>query len=94
MILDTMKNASTYVGLNARIDKALAVMKEITPENFVAGRVELEGDRLFMNLVQYETHSVEGRNCEAHRKYVDVMYMVEGEETIYVKPTDEICTVT
>ena len=24
---------------------------------------------------------------EAHRKYVDVMCMIEGEETIYVQPT-------
>lgn len=31
---------------------------------------------------------------EAHRKYADVMYMVEGTETIYVKPTQALRTIT
>ena len=50
----------------------------------------LDGDRVFINHVSYETKAREDSKSEAHRLYVDVMYMVEGSETIYVKPTDRL----
>ena len=37
---------------------------------------------------------VEGCKFEAHRKYIDVMYMVEGCETVYVKNADRLTRVT
>ena len=40
------------------------------------------------------TKPLEGALLEAHRQYLDVMYMVEGEETIYVKTTAELANIT
>lgn len=94
MILDTMENAKQYQGLNSDVDRVLEAMQAYTPDNYPGGRVELDGDRLFMLLNSYETGSPEGALCEAHRQYLDVMYMVEGEETIYVKPTSQLKNVT
>ena len=94
MILDTMENAKQYVGLNPNVDCILEAMKAYTPDNYPGGRVELDGSRLFMLLNSYETHELGDSLSEAHRKYVDVMYMVEGEETIYVKPTSQLQNVT
>lgn len=94
MILDTIDHAAQYAGLNARLDAALNAMKTYTPDNYPGGRVELEGDALFLLLNSYETHPAENALCEAHRQYLDVMYMVEGEEIVYVKPTEQLLTVT
>ena len=94
MILDHIKNTSCYAGIHSGIAKALEEMVKYTPDNYPGGRVELDGDNLFLLLNTYETHSPEGALCEAHQKYIDVMYMVEGEEIIYVKPTDRLCAVT
>ena len=94
MILDQIKNASCYAGILPGVTRALEEMGKYTPDNYPGGRVELDGDNLFLLLNTYETHSPDGVLCEAHQKYIDVMYMIEGEEIIYVKPTNRLCEVT
>ena len=94
MIFDTIQHADQYKSLNPAINRALEAAKAYTPENYPGGRVELEGDSLFLNLAGYETHPKEEALMEAHRQYIDVMYMVEGSETIYVKSTDQLTCIT
>lgn len=94
MILDQMKYAACYAGIHPGISLALKEMTKYSPDNYPGGRVDIDGDNLFLLLNSYETHSPEGALCEAHQKYIDVMYMVEGEEIIYVKPTNQLCAVT
>ena len=94
MILDTMENAGQYACLNENINRVLQAMQTYTPEHYPVGRVELDGSKLFMHICAYEPHSPAGALCEAHRKYIDVMYMVEGEETIYVKATSGLQNIT
>ena len=90
MIFDSLKNAAQYKGLHAGIDQVLEAAKAYTPENYPSGRVVLDGDNVFMNMAAYETHSTEKAVFEAHQQYADVMVMVEGTETIYVKNTDKL----
>ena len=92
MILDTINNAATYAGLHAGIDLALKAVAEYTPDNYVTGRIEIDGDKVFLNRNAYATG--DPSIFEAHRDYIDVMYMVEGEETIYVKPTSQLSNIT
>ena len=94
MILDQIKNASFYKDVMPAITTALEKAAAYTPENYPGGRVDVDGDNLFLLLNTYETHSPEGALFEAHQKYIDVMYMVEGEETIYVKPTAQLTNIT
>ena len=94
MILDQLKNASFYKDIQPGITAALEKAAAYTPDNYPGGRVDVNGDKLFLLLNEYETHSPEGALFEAHHKYIDVMYMVEGEEIIYVEPTDKLRTIT
>ena len=94
MILDTIKNASLYANIHAGIDKILSLAKDYTADNYPSGKLNVDGDSVYMIFASYETHEKEGALTEAHRKYIDVMYMVEGSETIYVKPTDKLANVT
>ncbi len=94
MILDTMQNAAQYADVHAGIQKALEAMKAFTPQNYQTGRVVVDGDNVFLNVSAYKTHSTENAVFEAHQEYIDVMYMVEGEETIYVKPTSQLSAIT
>lgn len=94
MILDTITNASVYEGLHAGINLALKAVAEYTPENYETGRIEIDGDNVFLNRLAYDTSDPAKAKFEAHRAYIDVMYMVEGEETIYVKPTDQLSNIT
>ena len=94
MVYDEISNAKQYLGLNQGIDILLKEMQKFKPDNYPEGRVSLDGDNLFMLFDSYETHSPEGALTEAHQQYIDVMYMVEGAETIYVKPVERMQNVT
>ena len=94
MIYGTLKNKDRIKGLNPRIDRVLDFASGVCADNFAKGKAELDGERLFINFAEYDTHEKKGALTEAHRKYIDVFVMVEGEETVYVKPTDRLTEVT
>ena len=94
MIYDEIRNVKQYLGMNPGIDRVLEAVKRYTPDNYPEGRLSLDGDNLFLLFGNYETHSPEGALTEAHQQYIDVMYMVEGAETIYVKPVGRMQNVT
>ena len=94
MIFDILANASQYRGIHEGIDRVLCEAAQYGADNYPEGKRELEGDSLFMIFAQYDTKNAEGAQAEAHRKYIDVMVMVEGEETIYVKNTGRLSNVT
>ena len=94
MILDQIKHRALYKDILPAIASALERAAAYTPENYPGGRVDMDGDNLFLLLNTYETHASDSALFEAHKKYIDVMYMVEGEEIIYVKPTEKLSSVT
>lgn len=50
--------------------------------NYEKGSHEIDGDRLFVNIVEYTTTTPEERFWEAHRNYLDVHLMLRGTEQI------------
>lgn len=94
MILDQTKNAALYKGILPEITVLLEKIAGYTQEQFPTGRVDVDGDNLFLVLSTYQTRAVQDAFFEAHQKYIDVMFMVEGEEIIYVKPTEMLSAVT
>lgn len=49
---------------------------------FEKGSHEIDGENLFVNIVEYETTSPENRFWEAHKDYLDVHVPLRGEEQI------------
>lgn len=49
---------------------------------FELGKHEIDGDDLFVNVVEYETTSPQDRFWEAHRDYLDVHVPLRGDEQI------------
>jgi len=71
---------------NIRQEAAYGFLPEDLKEFFVyAASHELAGyekERFFVNIVEYETTLPENRFWEAHRKYLDVHLMLDGQEQI------------
>ena len=44
------------------------------------GRYEIEGDRVFVLIQEYTTKNPEEALFEAHNQYLDIQYMIKGEE--------------
>ena len=58
--------------------------------SFEKGSHPIEGDKLFVNVVEYETTVKENRFWEAHRQYLDVHVMLKGEEQINLNFIDRM----
>lgn len=65
-------------------EKVFEFLVEQDLETLEKGKYVLAGDTLFAMVDQYVTKNEEGTNFEAHRKYIDLQYIIEGEERIGV----------
>lgn len=93
MILDQIANASCYYGLDSIWQHALRTMETCQESDFADGsRVDDRGIRFLPSA--YETHYPAGCALEAHRLYADLVFLLEGEETIYYKPTAALRRIT
>ncbi|MBC2592957.1 YhcH/YjgK/YiaL family protein [Ruficoccus amylovorans] len=87
MIYDHLEQQFRYRNCHPGLDLAfdyLAGFDPGTPD----GRVDLDGDRVFALVQSYTTSPADGRQFESHYNYVDLQYMVSGEEIIYHSPLD------
>lgn len=68
------------------LPKAILKVFEYTLSNDVAnfnpGSYEIDSDKIFVNVVEYDTKNVEERFWEAHKKYLDVHVIFRGNERI------------
>lgn len=94
MIYDKLANASLYACISPELGEALQVLQNLNMNNYVTGKVNVDGDRLFYMCNAYETREKKDALMEAHQQYIDIMYMVEGEEIIFVKPTEDLEQIT
>ena len=89
MIFDSLKNIDTYKGLS--IYPALQYFASQDFSSLAAGRHELEGDDFYF-INEYESSAK--TLSEAHRDYIDIQILLEGEEYIGVAPlTDDMVAV-
>lgn len=93
MIWDQIVNAEQYACLGPAWKVALKAMKAAGDDTFAKGKQVLEyGVKVIPST--YETKDPVGTQMEAHRVYADVMFLLEGEETIYCKPTAQLREIT
>ena len=87
MIFDTLNHVDNYKGLG-RVYDALKFLSETDFSKTPLGRYELDGDNIFYMVQSYNTDP-DKTISEAHKKYIDIQFMVEGEEIIGVADISE-----
>jgi YhcH/YjgK/YiaL family protein len=80
MIIDRLENATLLNGLPPRLRQALDFLRGTDLRAVAVGRHEIDGDRLFALVQEYTTRGADDCAWEAHRRYIDVQYVVRGEE--------------
>lgn len=96
MIVCPWKDLNRYAAIIPGLEEAMKVVSELT--DWTPRTIPLsDGNKI---LVQAgTTRNAEGRESEAHRAYLDIQYIVEGEETVgwapleTLTPTEEFNTV-
>lgn len=84
MIFDSLQNALAYEGMHPRFRDAFAFIARATREDLPAGRYELDGDKLFATIQEYDTKVSADARFEGHRRYIDIQYILRGEELMLV----------
>ncbi|RRJ95070.1 YhcH/YjgK/YiaL family protein [Opitutaceae bacterium TAV4] len=93
MIFDTLANARRYAGLHPGFDASFDYLRRFdhaTPD----GRHDIDGDRIYALVQSYETRPAEAPDkfFETHRRYIDIQYLVAGEEAIPCVPAARLTT--
>ena len=104
MIIDSFKKISIYENGNIFFKKAFNFIKNSDLLNIEVGDYEIAGEDIFAKIREYKTRAIQNKNWEAHKKYIDLHYVVFGVEYIgytfanslrevdYIKGKDQIST--
>ena len=82
MIFGNVRNLREYFFLEDGVFECFRYAKEHDLCEYDRGSHEIDGKRLFFNMIECETMEAEKRFWEAHRDYLDIHLMVEGREQI------------
>ncbi len=82
MILDTLMNTSRYEAMHPGFKGAFAFMKEAVKTLPEEGRYDIDGDKVYALVQRYETVPVEETKWEAHKKFIDIQFIIKGTEII------------
>ncbi|HNR42112.1 MAG TPA: YhcH/YjgK/YiaL family protein [Bacteroidales bacterium] len=82
--------AVSYFRNKDRWDKAFVYLKNISPDDLEPGRHDIDGDNLYASVSEYISKDPEEAQYEAHRKYIDIQYVLSGKELIGLAPASEL----
>jgi biofilm protein TabA len=74
---------------NHIIVEAMEEIKKIIKDNPAEGRTEIRGSEMYASVMEFNAKSVEDHLAEKHETYIDIHYLIEGEETIGWSPLQE-----
>jgi biofilm protein TabA len=83
MIYDRMDGIGSYKGISANLDAAISFLQERDLRGLDLGKHAVDGDKVFLLVQSYETKEAADGRFEAHRAYIDIQLLIEGEEFCY-----------
>ena len=94
MIVSNLQNSERVEGLHPLFKKLFDYVKANDLLNAPLGRIELDGDNLFINNVNSECIPAEKQVLEMHREYIDVHILLTGKETIGWNAIEDLKNIT
>lgn len=82
MIFGNVNNLKEFPFLEEQIKECFEYAENNDLASFEKGSHEIDGERLFVNIVEYITTTPENRFWEAHKNYLDIHVMLHGTEQI------------
>ncbi len=88
MIVDSLKNAETYVGLHPAFREAFEFLRQADLNALEDGIQEIHGKDLYVSFQKAQGKDAACALLEAHRKYIDIQFLMEGNEQTGWKPRE------
>ena len=90
MIISNLQNSGRVESLHPLFKKLFDYVKTHDLLHTPCGRIELEGNNLFINNVNPTCVTADKQVLELHREYIDVHILLEGKETIGWKAIEDL----
>ncbi|MBO2515942.1 MAG: YhcH/YjgK/YiaL family protein [Clostridiales bacterium] len=90
MIKDHLSRSGVYEKMGPAWEAAFRYLKSCEKAFPAPGQYEIDGKRIFASVQQYATLPGEECGWEAHRKYIDIQYLFEGNECIGFAPVQNM----
>jgi YhcH/YjgK/YiaL family protein len=78
--------AVSYFKNKKRWDNAFKYLKNTDLTKLEVKRYDIDGDNLFATVSEYLSKNEDVAKFEAHRKYIDIQYVISGKEIMNVAP--------
>ena len=80
MICDTQQHLGRYRGLHPNLDTAIDYLLTHDLAALPLGRTEVDGEKVFINVMDADLQPQEGSHLEYHKKYADLQVDLTGGE--------------
>ena len=90
MILDSLENLEKYAGAFPYFNKVLEFFKNTDFSKLKPGRIVLDADNLFVNVMELEPKGREDAPIEAHADYIDIQVPITADEVMGFMPASQL----
>ena len=80
MIVDSIENLERYAVLNPRFTAVVEFIRKNDLSSLAAGKHEIQGDEVFVNVQDAPVKTREEARFETHREMIDIQVPVSGTE--------------
>jgi len=87
IIINKLQHAERYFNMHPAFEKAFAFLRQEGLAELAADKYEIDGDSLFCMISKGPGRSRSEAKLEAHRKYIDIQYVIAGADEMGFKPT-------
>ena len=95
MIVTTLDKLSNQINPTANMRRAIAFLLQDMHPNLPTGKVEIDGERVYAMVQRYDNLPItDPVRLEAHHNYIDIQYIVSGEEVIGYAPLQQLTNLT
>lgn len=84
MIVDTVERWEQYAGILPGLQAGLRYLADLDTSAFSEKTVAIDGQDVYAMWQVYETAGEQDRFYEAHREYIDIQFVVSGNECFRV----------
>ena len=89
MIVGQLENWKNTQG-TGRLAKGFHFLEKAARQDFEDGRHLIDEERVFASIASYTTRPLDACRFEAHRRYIDIQYLLRGREYIFAAPVSEL----
>lgn len=89
MIIDILENAQRYVDLHPKFAEAFAYLIAHCKNPPAPGKYSIQSDDIFAIVSDSQGLGLNNARLEAHRRYIDIQYTLNGDEIYGWKPVND-----